>query len=108
MKYVFYKIINKSNDKEFYIGSTKNFTSRKSHHKKNVNNRRSKKYWCKLYQYIRTNGNWDNFEMVIICQEEMPTKQDALKKEQQLINELNPTLNSIKACKNIDLILIEY
>ena len=66
MKYYIYKIIGKNNNEEFYIGSTNNFSARKSHHKKNVNNKVGKKYWCKLYQYIRANGNWENFEMVIL------------------------------------------
>ena len=39
MKYYIYKIIDKNNNEEFYIGSTNNFSSRKSHHKKNVNNK---------------------------------------------------------------------
>ncbi len=99
MKYYIYKIIDKNNEKEFYIGSTTRFSSRKSHHKKNTNNRVSKKYWCKLYQYIRANGNWDNFDMVIIEEGNSDDRNTIKQKEQEFINNLKPSLNSIKACK---------
>ena len=101
MKYTFYKIVNKNNSEMFYIGSTIKFSSRKSNHKKNVNNKVGKKYWCKLYQYIRANGNWVNFDMLIIYEDEYETKKAALQYEQQLINDLKPLLNSIAASKTI-------
>jgi group I intron endonuclease len=99
MKFFIYKIINKNNNNEFYIGSTTKFSSRKSHHKKNVNNRCGKKYWCKLYKYIRDNGNWDNFEMLIIEEGECDNKEQMLVKEQQYIDTLKPTLNTNRAHK---------
>jgi predicted GIY-YIG superfamily endonuclease len=99
MKYWIYKITDKEEPLEFYIGSTNRFSSRKSHHKKNVNNKRSKKYWCKLYQYIRWREGFDNFEMSIIEQGECDDRLFIRNKEQEYINELNPTLNSIRVIK---------
>ena len=97
MKYWIYKIIDKNNNEEFYIGSTKKFSSRKSQHKKNVNNKVGKKYWCKLYQYIRANGNWESFDMVILEAGTCEGKEYIKQKEQEYIDKLKPTLNSSKA-----------
>ena len=98
MKYYFYKITCISTN-EFYIGSTNNFSRRKSSHKKSVNNKSGKKYWCKLYQYIRANGNWINFCMEIISEESYESNIEVRKKEQELIILHLPSLNSIKAIK---------
>jgi len=105
MKYWIYKIKCKNNEiEEFYIGSTNKLSSRKSQHKKNVHNKVSKKYWCKLYQFIRANGDWDNFEIVVLeagtCEEPDYIRH----KEQEYINQLNPTLNSIKAKLGVEYI----
>ena len=103
MKYYIYKIADKNNEAEFYIGSTNKLSSRKSQHKKNVRNRVGKKYWCKLYVYIRANGGWDNFEVIVLESGECEEVCFIRGKEQEYINTLNPTLNSIKAhiCKPI-------
>lgn len=98
MKYWIYKIKCLDNNiEEFYIGSTNKLSSRKSQHKKNVHNKVSKKYWCKLYQFIRANGDWVNFEIVVLETGECEVKEYIRQKEQEFINQLNPTLNSIKA-----------
>jgi hypothetical protein len=69
-----------------------------SHHKKNVRNKVGKLYWCKVYQYIRANGGWDNFTKDIIeagtCSDCKFIKQ----KEQYYITLHKPTLNSISSC----------
>jgi hypothetical protein len=101
MKYYIYKIVDKNNPEEFYIGSTSNFSSRKSKHKKNTNNKVGKNYWCKIYQYIRANGNWDNFEMSILEAGTCEGKGLCRKKEQEYIVNLKPTLNSINAYKDL-------
>ena len=97
IKYTIYKIIDNNNNEQFYIGSTKCFSRRKSHHKKNVTNKRGKRYWTKLYVYIRENGGWDNFTMEAIQISDYENKQEALRDEQNFIINLKPTLNVNKA-----------
>ena len=64
---VIYKISCKDlNVKEIYIGSTKNFKQRKRRHKYNCCNENGKNYNMKLYNHIRSNGGWNNFEMKLI------------------------------------------
>jgi len=94
---IIYKIYNLKDTSQFYVGSTVNFSRRKSHHKKNVTNKRSKRYWTKLYFYIRNNGGWDNFGMEQIIKKEFNSLNELHIFEQTYITDLNPTLNSISA-----------
>ena len=95
MKIVFYKIYLNSDEQHFYIGSTNNFSRRKSHHKKNVLNRRGKRYWTKLYLFIRENGGWSNFTMAVMDTIEYESRTDAFTHEMNLIKEHKPPLNTI-------------
>jgi hypothetical protein len=99
MKCYIYKIENKTDNEQFYIGSTLNLSRRKSHHKKNVKNKVGKLYWCKLYVYIRNHGGWDNFNFTKIDEIEINLLSEGTQYEQSIIDELKPTLNSIKANK---------
>jgi len=99
MKCYIYKIQNNNDPKQFYIGSTLNLSRRKSHHKKNVRNKVGKLYWTKLYLYIRNNGGWDNFTFTKLHEIDILLLSEATEFEQSIIDELKPTLNSIKAKK---------
>ena len=98
-KFVIYKIYQPEIPEMFYIGSTTNFSSRKSNHKKYCSNKVSKKYRYPLYQYIRACGGWDKFEMCIIENYQCQSKGEGLQKEQEYIDLLKPKLNAIKAKK---------
>ena len=86
-----YKIVCKDeNVKEFYIGSTYNLTARIGNHKSN-----SKKSNFKLYKYIRDNGGWLNFNLIILETFECEAKnRDKEAKEEEYIRNFNPTLNT--------------
>ncbi len=71
--YVFYKICSDDCD-ETYVGSTANFKSRKTEHKRSCNNENRKSYNFKIYQAIRANGGWDNFKMIQIGTKDNITK----------------------------------
>ena len=77
-----------------YIGSTKNIKDRIRRHKFNCYNERHLKYNYKVYQYIRDNGNWENFEFIILEE----CENDKLKRlEQSYMDVYKPTLNSYNA-----------
>lgn len=99
--FVIYKIYQPEIPEIFYIGSTTNFSSRKSNHKKYCNNRVSKKYKYPLYKYIRASGGWDKFLIEIIEKVSVKSKGEGLQKEQEYIDLLKPKLNSIRAKKII-------
>jgi len=104
MKCYIYKIEDKNDSDQFYIGSTLNLSRRKSHHKKNVKNKVGKLYWCKLYVYIRKQGGWDNFTFTKIHEFEIDSICDGTREEQAIINILKPPLNTIKSSCSLDCI----
>jgi len=79
-----YKIYDKNNEDNYYIGSTNNFYDRKINHKLNC-----KKKGYKLYNYINENGGWDCFKMEVLeyCL-------NYREREIELIKQLHPPLNT--------------
>jgi len=65
---IIYKLVNKEdyNNANIYIGSTTNFTKRKSEHKSDCKNKTGVKYNQKKYQFIRDNGRWNQWNMIEI------------------------------------------
>lgn len=99
MKFYIYKIYQKDDPTIFYIGSTNNINRRKSQHYKAIKNRSSKKYKYPLYKYIRALGGFDNFNIVIVHECKIKSKGEGLQLEQQMIDDLKPKLNTIRAKK---------
>jgi hypothetical protein len=79
-----------TNITEFYIGSTTAWRQRKSRHKRNCNNA---DYKQKVYEFIRINGGWGNWAMILIEDFNCSNKRELEKREFELIQELKPTLN---------------
>ena len=64
---IIYKIVCKDlSITDVYIGQTTNFRTRKNQHKRNCCNPDAEKHHLKVYQYIRENGGWENFDMIEI------------------------------------------
>ena len=80
--------------KEFYIGSTKTYCFRYRHHKSNCINKNSKNYTGPLYQFIRQNGGWDNWDMIVEVKTNDLCKEERLELEQYYMYLLKPNLNS--------------
>jgi len=76
-----------------YVGSTKNFYVRKSNHKSTCNNELGKCYNLRVYQFIRENGGWDNWDMIEIEIIYVDSKKEAERKERYWIETLKSTLN---------------
>lgn len=80
-----------------YVGHTANFIQRKYSHKNACNNPNSKKYNYKIYQTIRANGGWDNWNMIEIENKLCLSKRDSERYEQTLTEQLAADMNSHKA-----------
>lgn len=91
MLYFFYKIICKDLPNDIYVGSTKAFSQRKSRHKVCCNENNTI-----LYNTIRENGGWDNWEMILIEKCECDNSLEAHKKEEEYRLNLNANLNTNK------------
>ena len=76
-----------------YVGSTTNFRTRKSVHKNNFNNEKDKAYNYKVYQFIRDNGGWLNWDMILIEKVNVNDGNELHKEERKWIEQLNATLN---------------
>jgi hypothetical protein len=94
-KYSFYKIVcNDLNIKDCYVGSTANYTSRKANHKIACNVEEHPRHNYKIYQIIRSNGGWSNWSMVLIDVIPCNNGQEARRKERELYEHLNATMNN--------------
>ena len=80
--------------KDIYIGSTCNFIKRKYQHKSSCHNENTKKYNLKVYQFIRDNGGWFNWDMIQIKEFSCENKREKETEERKHIEELKSTLNS--------------
>lgn len=86
-------VCNDTNIKDCYIGHATNLTKRRNHHKSccrcSYNGRR------KVYEFIKENGNFDNWSIVKIENYPCKTYDDAVMRERYWIEYYNATLNSI-------------
>jgi len=93
MEYTFYRIKSKNPAiTECYIGSTEDIDARISKHKTVCNNINHAGYNYKVYQYIRSNGGWDDFEFEII-DTIIFSETDRLYHERRLIELYGASLN---------------
>ena len=91
---IIYKIWCKDfNIKDEYIGHTKNLITRRTDHKSNCNNEKSKCYNYKLYKHIRENGGWVNWILVQIEAYPCNNINEARARERYYIELLKPSLN---------------
>ena len=64
---IIYKLVCKNVDiVDVYIGHTTNFIKRRNQHKTACNNPNDKGYNYKVYTYMRDNGGWDDWLMVLV------------------------------------------
>ena len=91
-----YKLCSKDTDiTDFYIGSTTSFRHRKYLHKSDCNNEKGRSYNYDVYQFIRKNGGWENWDMVLIEYYKCDTKLELEKREREVIENLKPSLNQV-------------
>ena len=100
-KCVIYKIQHKDNNDLLYVGHTTNFTKRKNEHKSRVICEMNKEYNHKVYQMIRENGGWDDFNMVVIKEFPCENKQQATTEEDKIMREMKATMNTNRALKTL-------
>ena len=91
-----YKLCCKDLDiSQLYIGHTTDMRKRKNAHKSDCNNEKKKNYNLNVYQFIRENGNWDNWDMIEIERYNAIDGYDASKRERYWVDELKASLNMV-------------
>jgi transcription-repair coupling factor (superfamily II helicase) len=91
-KSVIYKIQSIHDNNLLYIGSTTDFTRRKSEHKS-----RHKTKKAKVYEMIRENGGWDCFKMIVVKQFPCENKIELQIEEDNMMREMESILNMKRA-----------
>jgi hypothetical protein len=95
---VIYKIVCfDTNITDCYVGNTTNFTKRKNNHKSCCYNPNNKEYNKKVYQFIRSHGDWGNFQMLQIEEYPCNNKREAELREEHWRKELTASLNGYRA-----------
>jgi len=84
-----------------YVGHTTQWKDRKKHHKSDCCNENSKGYNFPLYTFIRNNGSWDNWNMILIEDYPCENKLQAEQRERYWIETLNANLNRCIPTRNI-------
>ena len=93
--YYIYKIYcNDENVTDTYIGSTKNISTRKYQHKSHCKCSNSSHHNRKVYQIIRANGGWDNWNFVVVEEIKECSKIQALIREEYYRQELKANMNA--------------
>jgi hypothetical protein len=92
---IIYKLVCKDiNITDTYVGHTTNFDKRKCQHKGNCNNENDDKYNIYVYQFIRENGGFNNWEMIEIELYSCENRRQAETRERYWLEQLGATLNS--------------
>ena len=89
-----YKIVCRDIEiKDCYVGSTSNLIKRKYYHKYVCNNANSKRYNFYVYNFIRDNGGFDNWDFIEIEKFDCKTKEELHRRERYYIETLKASLN---------------
>tara|TARA_R100000773_G_scaffold44510_1_gene45943 strand:- start:1217 stop:1945 length:729 start_codon:yes stop_codon:yes gene_type:complete len=78
-----------------YIGSTKNVERRMREHKMNVTNQNRREHKYALYETIRQNGGWNNWNYSILANVQVNTYHELRNFEKLYIKNTENTLNKI-------------
>ena len=90
-----YKLVCKNVDAtEVYVGSSTSLRNRRACHKSACNNQNDKSYNLPVYQYIRENGGWANWDLLPIERVEFDFKFELHDRERHHMETLHATLNS--------------
>ena len=96
-KTIIYKIVCKDlTIKDLYVGHTTDFTRRKAQHKYYCNTEHSLGFNMKLYEMVRNNGGWDNWEMVLVENYSCSNGNEARTKERYWYETLHANMNTQK------------
>ena len=82
---------------DIYVGSTTNFKARKNKHKHACNSDKIQDHKSYKYSFIRENGGWSNWIMIELEKYCCNDKKELQKRENDIMNELNATLNTNKS-----------
>jgi len=100
---IIYKLVHfyDLNDENIYVGHTTNIVQRKYKHKSSCGNPNDKEYNLKVYKFIRENGGWDQWNMILIEKYPCNIVNEAIARERYWKKELNATLNTVEPGRTV-------
>ena len=96
-KGLIYSIVCKTDETLLYVGSTTNFTQRKSSHKSTCNNENDENHNFPVYVMIRANGGWDSFNIKPVKEFPCESKIQLVIEEERFRVEMQAKLNTNRA-----------
>lgn len=94
-KSVIYKLVCRDLEvKDFYLGSTTNFASRKKNHRNHSTKPIDRSYNYPVYVFMRAHGGWGNWDMVLVESYPCSTKLELHARERHWVETLKPSLNT--------------
>ena len=90
-------VCNDVNINNTYVGSTTNWSRRKAEHKSVCNNPNNNQHHFNVYQVIRANGGWDNWNMVLVEDYPCIGKREAEQREQYWKEHFNDNMGTKRA-----------
>ncbi len=84
-----------SSIKDIYVGSTCAFKQRKCQHKSTCNNENSMGYNCYVYQFIRSTGGFDNWDMIQVEKCSVKDRKELEMRERFFLESLGASLNKV-------------
>ena len=91
---VIYKLARRDGQGECYVGSTCDIRTRRTNHKTRCTNPNAKEHHFPVYEHIRANGGWDEWECVPIESYPCENKIDLEIRERHWVDTLKPALNA--------------
>ena len=79
---------------DVYIGQTTNFKQRKAQHKSTCNNEKTKNHNFYVYKFIRDNGGWENWNMILVEKINCNDKLEVCQRERYYVELFKAKLNS--------------
>ena len=99
-KGLIYSIVCKTDETLIYVGSTTNFTQRKSSHKSTCNNENDENHNFPVYVMIRANGGWDSFNIKPVKEFPCESKIQLVIEEERIRKEMKANLNTFRAYRS--------
>ncbi len=91
---VVYLLGRKDGTGEYYVGSTCNLQRRRWTHKHSCNDPKERNHNYPVYQHIRANGGWDEWDMRVLEQVHCESREELELRERHWYDQLKPTLNT--------------
>jgi hypothetical protein len=82
-----------TNITEIYVGCSTDYKSRKQSHKRRCCNETDPKHHYKVYQFIRANGGWENWRMILLHDFPCNSKRELEQEETKMMIKLKSELN---------------